>query len=67
MKKIHAFIVFSLITFVFQAQSYKKLSEEAGIEADKGNYTKAIELSGKAIDLAIKDKKGMIKHEIIEV
>ena len=65
MKRFIIVVMFFSIGLV-KAQSYVKLQEEAAAECQNGNFSKAIELSEKAIKLAEKDKK-TDKQELISL
>jgi tetratricopeptide (TPR) repeat protein len=58
------YIVF--FTLFAKSQQYVKLQEEAAAECQNGNFSKAVELSEKAIKLAEKDKK-TDKQELISL
>lgn len=57
MKRTGLVIFLILFSALANAQSYKKLQDQAALECQNGNFDKAIELSDAAIKQAAKDKK----------
>lgn len=57
MKQFFGTVILVLCFFFSGAQEHIRLQDAAAIACEEGNFSKAIELSEKAIDLAGKDKK----------